>query len=169
MIKFKYLLNIFFFIIILNTNVLAEKKIVYFDIDYIISNCNIGKSILKKLKNDEDIKIAEFKEKEKNLKDEENKILASKNIVSENAFKEKILEFQNKIKIYEDLRSKEIEILKKKRNEEISKLLDQINPIIQEFMKKNSIGIVIDKKNIFIADKNYDITDDLINEINLIK
>ena len=36
-------------------------------------------------------------------------------------------------------------------------------------MKKNSIGIVIDKKNIFIADKNYDITKDLINEINLIK
>lgn len=121
MIKFKYILNIVFFIIILNTNVFAEKKIVYFDIDYIISNSNIGKSLLKKLKNNEDIKIAELKEKEKILKDEENKILASKNIISENALNEKILEFQNKIKIYEDLRSKEIEILKKK---EIKKSLN---------------------------------------------
>ena len=36
-------------------------------------------------------------------------------------------------------------------------------------MKKNSIVIIIDKKNIFIADKNYDITNELIKEINLIK
>ena len=98
MIKFKYLANILFFIIIFNFNAFAENKIVYFDIDYVIANSNIGKSLLKKLKNSEDIKITELKKKEKDLKDEENKILASKNIISEEALNNKIIEFQDKIK-----------------------------------------------------------------------
>lgn len=33
-------------------------------------------------------------------------------------------------------------------------------------MSDNSISIIIDKKNIFIADKNYDITENLIELIN---
>ena len=33
-------------------------------------------------------------------------------------------------------------------------------------MKEKSITILLDKKNIFIADKNYDITNDLIKLIN---
>ena len=45
-------------------------------------------------------------------------------------------------------------------------LLDLINPIIKEYMQKNSISIIIDKKNIYIADKNYDISNNLIELIN---
>jgi len=33
-------------------------------------------------------------------------------------------------------------------------------------MEKNSIGILIEKKNIFIAKSNYDITSIVIDEIN---
>ena len=33
-------------------------------------------------------------------------------------------------------------------------------------MKENSISMIIDKKNIFIADKNYDITYNVIELIN---
>ena len=47
-------------------------------------------------------------------------------------------------------------------------LIKQINPVIEKFMSDNSISIIIDKKNIFIADKNYDITDNLIELINKI-
>jgi Skp family chaperone for outer membrane proteins len=44
--------------------------------------------------------------------------------------------------------------------------LKSINPLIEKYMKENSISILIDKKNIFIADKNYDITKNLIDLIN---
>jgi Skp family chaperone for outer membrane proteins len=33
-------------------------------------------------------------------------------------------------------------------------------------MDKNSIGILVEKKNIFIARSNYDITDDVLKIIN---
>ena len=41
-----------------------------------------------------------------------------------------------------------------------------VNPIIEKIMEKNSIGILIEKKNIFIAKSNYDITEIVIEEIN---
>ena len=57
--------------------------------------------------------------------------------------------------------------MKEIRNKEIIKLINSINPIIENFMNENSISIVFDKKNIFIADKNYDITNDIIEKINI--
>ena len=41
-----------------------------------------------------------------------------------------------------------------------------ISPIINEYMEKNSIGILIEKKNIFIAKSNYDITENVLEIIN---
>ena len=45
------------------------------------------------------------------------------------------------------------------------RFLKLINPIIETVMEKNSIDIIIEKKNIFIAKSNYDITGDIINNI----
>jgi Skp family chaperone for outer membrane proteins len=43
--------------------------------------------------------------------------------------------------------------------------MNLINPIIEKYMSDNSIYMVIDKKNVFIASKDYDITDNLIELI----
>ena len=40
-----------------------------------------------------------------------------------------------------------------------------INPIIEKYMADNSIYMLIDKKNVFIASKDYDITNKLIELI----
>ena len=44
--------------------------------------------------------------------------------------------------------------------------LNLINPIIEKYMNDNSIHILLDKKNVFIANKDYDITNNLIELIN---
>ena len=41
-----------------------------------------------------------------------------------------------------------------------------ISPLINEYMDKNSISILIEKKNIFIAKSNYDITKNILEIIN---
>ena len=43
--------------------------------------------------------------------------------------------------------------------------LNLINPIIEKYMNDNSIHILIDKKNVFIANNEYDITNNLIELI----
>ena len=155
---------LFYFFAVVNVN--AESKVVYLDIDYVLSNTNVGKKVFLKLKENEDLKFNEFNIEEKKLKEEENKILASKNIISKDQLNENIKNFQDKLKKYKNSKSQEIDNLKKIRNKEILELLNLINPKIEKYMKENSISILIDKKNIFIADKNYDITNDLIKLIN---
>ncbi len=156
----------FFIYISIFSSVLAENKIAYLDLDFILSNTNIGKITLEKLEAIEKKKNSELKIKEKNLKEEENKILASKTIITEDQLKKNISEFQKKIQIYSKDKAEQIKILKKNRNTEIINLLNLINPIIKSYMNDNSISIVIDKKNIYIGNTNYDITNNLIEIIN---
>ena len=166
MFKIKKKFKILIFLILLNTNAYAENKVAYLDVDFILSQTNIGKSLFNKFKKNEDLKLNEFKVKEQKLKEEENKILASKNIISKEQLDVNIKEFQNKLKNYKNFKSDQINILKKTRKNQIIELLNSINPLIEKYMNENSISILIDKKNIFIANKNYDITNNLIELIN---
>ena len=166
MLKLKKTIIIIIFFIGLPSNIFAENKIAYLDLDFILSNTNVGKSLFEKIKKFESDKFKELNEKEQILKDEENKILASKNIISKDELNKKISKFQVKLKNYKNLRLDEINLLKKKRNEDILNLLKSINPLIEKYMNENSISIIIDKKNIFIADKNFDISKNLIDLIN---
>ena len=72
------------------------------------------------------------------------------------------IEFQK----YRKEKIKEANGLKDKRNKNIMNFLNLINPIIEKYMNDNSIHILIDKKNVFIANKDYDITNNLIELIN---
>ena len=152
--------SFFYFILIINAN--SENKVAYVDLDFLITNTKIGKTLFEKLKNNENKKFKEFSIEEKNLKEQEKKILSSKNIISEKQLNIDIEKFQKKLQAYKNTKSAEIEKLKNTRNDEILKLLNSINPLIQKYMNDNSIDILIDKKNIYIANKKYEITNNLI-------
>ncbi len=165
----KNLIIVFFIIsfkIFLTLSALAEDKISYLDLDFILSNTNVGKSLFTKLNQNEKDILDKFRSEEKKLKDEEIKILGSKNIISEEELKKNISNFKQKLQKFKNLKSKEIQNLKKRRNDQIINLLNSINPIIQEYMNDNSISMVIDKKNVYIANKKLDITSNLIELIN---
>ena len=164
--KIKKITILLIFFLGLSTNIFAENKVAYLDLDFILSNTNVGKSLFEEIQKLESSKINELNNQEQILKDEENQILASKNIIAKDELNKNINEFQIKLQKYKNFKKNEINLLKKKRNKDILNLLKSINPLIEKYMKENSISILIDKKNIFIADKNYDITKNLIDLIN---
>ena len=159
------------FIVLFTFSIPMEKRLlasdVYF-IDYskVMNESTAGKKAQDYLKNLLNSSNKKFNDTAKKLKDEENKILASRNIISQEQLDINIKEFQNKLKDYRNYKSEELKKLKKIKNDEIVKLLNLINPLIQEYMKSNSINFLMDKKNIYIADKNYDLTNKLIEIIN---
>ena len=165
MFNIKIILKIIF-LFFLSSNVLAENKVGYVDLEFILSNTNAGKTLFEKLELEETQKIKELKLKEENLKNEENKILASKNIISEDTLRVNIDNFKKKLQNYKSIKKTELDNLKKIRNDEILKFLNEINPIIKQYMTDNQISIIIDKKNIYIADKKFDFTNNLIELIN---
>ena len=163
------LLKRIFFILIflsLSINVLkADDKVSYIDIDYILKNTLAGKELLNTLKNEEEIKINKFKSNDDSFKNEEKQILAKKNLVSEKEMNKEMKALQIKFQKYKKDKQKEIEDFKIKRNKNIINFLNLINPIIEKYMSDNSIYMLIDKKNVFIANKEYDITNNLIELI----
>ena len=163
------LLKNFFFILIflsLSINSLkAEDKVSYIDIDYILTNTIAGKKLLNELKNEEELKIKNYKLSDDNFKNEEKKILAKKNLISKEEIEKEMKILLNKFQKYKKDQTIEVDELKNKRNKNIVNFLNLINPIIEKYMSDNSIYMIIDKKNVFIANKNYDITNNLIELI----
>ena len=52
-----------------------------------------------------------------------------------------------------------------KKFEQKEKALKKITPLIEEYIKEKNIDIVLDKKDIFIANRNKDITNEIIKLI----
>jgi Skp family chaperone for outer membrane proteins len=86
-------------------------------------------------------------------------------LISSEELEKEMRLLQKKFQKYKKNKFNEIEELKKKRNRNILNLLSLINPIIEKYMTENSIYMLIDKKNVFIASQEYDITNNLIELI----
>ena len=65
------------------------------------------------------------------------------------------------------------ENINKLRIEATSKLISKLSPILQEYAKKNSISLILQKKNIIMGKKEIEITEEILsitnNEIKEIK
>ena len=163
---FKKIFFIFIFLLLSINFLKAADKISYIDIDYILTNTISGKELLNVLKKEEELKINKFKLNDDNFKNEEKKILAKKNLISKEEINNEMKNLQIKFQEYKKEKIKEVDELKIKRNRNIINFLNLINPIIEKYMNDNSIYMLIDKKNVFIASKDYDITNNLIELIN---
>jgi Skp family chaperone for outer membrane proteins len=163
------LLNKFFFILLflsISINHLkADDKIFYIDIDYVLINTIAGKDLFNILKKEEEIKIDKFKLNDDKFKDKEKKILGKKNLISKEEINNQLKLLQVEFEKYQKEKIKEVDELKMKRNRNIANFLNLINPIIERYMSDNSIYMLIDKKNVFIARKEYDISNNLIKLI----
>ena len=153
----KYLIIIIF--LFLNFATIAHSSnIVYIDMNFILSNSNHGKLILKELDNINKTNIKELESKEKILKDLEKKITNQKNILSKEDLEKKINDLKKKIVIFnedKDELSKEFNEIK---NKSITDFMKNIEPLVSGYIKDNSINIVLDKKNVIMGNKDQDIT-----------
>ena len=165
MLNYSYKFLFLFFIINFFSFSNADDKVAYIDMDLILSQSNASKSLLNQLSEIENINFKNFESNEKKLKDDENKILSSKNILSKDEYAKKVNIFRDDLRNYQTKKKEIINKFNKKKNNEIIRYIKLISPIINEFMERNSIGILIEKKNIFIAKSNYDITNSILEII----
>ena len=157
-----YILIIFFSTISISN---SSENIVYIDLDNIVKNTKAGKSIIDKLKVSKDSALKKFEKKEKALKKVEEDINKQKNVISKEELKNKISDFRKEIATFRNDREKLINDFNIKKIQEFEKFFKKITPIIGEYVEEKNIDIVLDKKNIFLANKNNDITNEIIKLI----
>ena len=125
-----------------------------------------GKSIIAQLKKKRESSISKFKKKEKDIFDKEKKLIAQKNVLSKDEFESKIKELRNEISNYQKERNKTSNNITKLRIKASTKLISKLTPILEEYSKKNSIRIIIQKKQIVMGTKEDDITKDILELFN---
>ena len=157
---------IFFFLIISTAFANSNDKVSFIDIDFILKNSNLGKSILNEIENLNKKNIDELRNKEKELKKIEAEIKSKKKILSEEEFNKEVNLLKERIKKYRIYKDNLVKDFKQNEKEKINLFFKEVNPIIQKFMDKNSIDILLDRKNVFIGKKNSDITNQIIQELN---
>ena len=158
-------LFILLFLLFLN-NSNASEGVYFIDVDYIFKNSNYGKKIISKLEEQNQKNISELKIKETELKDLESQISKQKNIISKDELNKKVENLKIKISSYKIEKENKIEDFKKLKSNELNNFFKEITPLLEEFMKINSIKILLDRKNIFIADSDYDITIKILEYLN---
>ena len=125
-----------------------------------------GKSIIAQLKKKRESSTSKFKKREKEIFDKEKKLIAQKNVLSKDEFESKIKELRNDISNYQKERSKTSNDITKLRIKASTKLISKLTPILEEYSKKNSIRIIIQKKQIVMGTKEDDITKDILELFN---
>ena len=158
-----YIIGIIFFLF---SSFNTYAQIVYIDVNYILNSSEVGKSLNIFIKKIRDENIISYKEIEDQFIKKEKQLLAQKNIMKKEEFNEKFTILSNEINIYKSEKKSSLNKLNKIKLDNTKKILEILNPIITNYVDKNSISLVMPKKNIIVGKKNLDITDEIVKLLN---
>ena len=139
-----------------------EGRIVYLDMDLLMSKSLAGKSINTQIKNNNNKNIKKLKKIEDEIKKEDENISSQKNILSKEELNKKVSKLNLKIENYRNMINKNKENNKNSKIIATKKLVAKLNPILSEYSEKNSISLIFQKRDIIIGKNNLNITDDII-------
>ena len=162
--KKNLLFSLIFIFLFSNAN--ANEKIAFIDIDFLLTQSNAGKLVLSNLDKLNKKNISNLKSQEQKLIKERAELDKLKNISSQEDMNIKIQAFQKKIEQFNNQKVELSSNFKNKRDKETFALLQKINPIISNYMEKNQITLIFDKKNIYIAKSELDITKPVLEIVN---
>ncbi len=141
-------------------------KIVYIDINLILNQSEIGKILNDYINSKNNENSLNYKKVEAVLLNKEKSLIAQQNILDENEFKKKLSLLSEEIKNFRKEKKQSLENLNNIKIENTKKILSFLNPIITNYVDKNSISLVIPKKNIVVGKTDLDITNKIISLLN---
>ena len=163
----KYLVRFFVvtFIVLICTNSFAEQKIVVLDLKYVLNESKAGKGaqdFLKKSFKDNQKKFADM---EKEFKKEERDLLEKRTILSKEEYQKKSDALRKKVIDYQSQRRAALDKIASQRAESRENLINNIEPILDAYIKENDISLVIDKVNMLGGKPDYDITNIIVEKL----
>ena len=144
----------------------SSENIVFIDIDYVLNNSNFGKNIYNDLNDLNEKNLKYLNEKEKLIKEKKLSIEKMKNISSKEKFDSDVELLNDQVEKYKIEKDKILNNFIKKKDEKLNNFLIKINPLIEEYMKANSIDLILEKNQIFIGNTSKDISEEILKIVN---
>tara|TARA_B100001063_G_C16467779_1_gene406374 strand:- start:57 stop:578 length:522 start_codon:yes stop_codon:yes gene_type:complete len=163
--KFKKILFALFLLIFTATNLSAETPH-FIDFQKILNESIAGKKAQNELKSRLDQNIKKLNSTQKDLQEQEKKIIQQKKLISAEEYKKKVNELRKKVSELQKNRGKSLQKIATQRSKAKENLLKSLNPVIKQYMQEKQIRMVINKKNLILADEKLNITDDIMKLLN---
>ena len=146
--------------------ILFANDVYFIDYSKVMNESIAGKKAQDSLKKLLTSSNNKFNETAKKIKEEENKIVSQRNALSKEEYKKKADALRKKVFELNQQREKSIKDVAKKRKKAGDEMLKNLNPILGKYMEQNNITLVIDKKNVLMGDKKFEITSQIIEILN---
>jgi outer membrane protein len=160
---------IFFAITLLSLNFSildAKEPIVYIDMNKVMSISIVGKSLNNKIEKYRKSNLVKFNKLLKDLRSEEDKLLAQKNVLNNDEFQKKAKIIQGDFQKYKKSIDDFNLDLDKRVVKSKATILENLTTILSQYAKDNSTVLILNKKNIIIGRTNLEITDVIIEKLN---
>ena len=145
----------------------AEQSVKFVNIDLLVNKTKIGNQMLTKISSLDKENIKKLKSFEKQIKEKQDEIKIKKNVISDMEFEKEVSNLNKKILDFNNQKKTMVEELTNIKNKELNLFFENIKPVVQNYMNENSIDMIVNSKNIFMGNNKSDITNDLIEKINI--
>ena len=160
------ILTVGILIFFLGSNLFANEKIAFIDLNFVYSNSKIGKKMIKEIENKKKEINKDFKDFQSKLNKEKEKIIAQKNVLSEDEYKKKIISLEDDLKKYNEIISKKNKNLIDYQNKSKNEFVKKLQSTLQKYATENSISMILRKEQILIGSNQLDVTKDVLELVN---
>lgn len=164
--RFNIFIITFIFLFSFFSNIHAENKVVFLDINFVLEQSNEGKKILNELEEINKKNINLIEEEALKLKEDEQKIINLKNIISEDEYKKKINLFKKDLNQFNQKKKKLSDSFEKDKQKKMDLFFSNLNVIMRKYMEQNSISLIIDKKNVIMSNNKNNISNEILDLVN---
>ena len=159
----KYLrLTALLFLILGFSNISFAEEIYFVNMQTILNQSKAGSSAQEKLKKDFSSQNKKFKDESNSLKKEESELIKQKKSLSPEEYKKKVSALRKKNIDFQQRRRKASNDFVTKKNSARNELLKALNPILQKYMSENNVMMIINEKNVILANSKRDLTKTII-------
>tara|TARA_B100001057_G_C22426046_1_gene785479 strand:+ start:149 stop:667 length:519 start_codon:yes stop_codon:yes gene_type:complete len=144
----------------------ANESIRFINVNYIVNNSEVGKTLNKIIENKGKKITSELNSLGKKIEDKKNKIVSQKNILKKEEYEKLVKNYDNEVKKYNNIRKQKNEEFNKFRISSQKKIIETLNPVITAFLKKESVQILLQKEQIIFGDNKLDITEQILKIFN---
>ena len=162
----KYSLKIILFSFLFFGVSIANENIRFVDINYIVNNSTSGKKLNQVIESKNKKIISELNDLGKKLKEKKDKIVKQKNILKKDELDKLVKNYEIEVRKFEEIRKKKRDNFNNFSINSKKKIIDLLNPLITNYLQKESIQLLLQKDKIIFGDDKLDITKEILKIFN---
>jgi len=160
----KYLkLTVLLFLLLSFFNFSFAEEIYFVNLQKILNESKAGSNAQEKLRKDFTSQDKKYKDESNALKKEETELINKKKSFSPEEYKKKVSALRKKNIDFQQRRRQASSDFVKKKNNARNKLIKALNPILENYMNENNVAMIINEKNVVLANSKRDLTKTIIN------